>query len=215
MAQVPTGTIFSVATAFAAEKTVTAISNAATAVVSCTAHGYSNGDIVEITSGWGKLNKRAFRVAAVSADTFQLEGQDTTNTSFYPAGSSAGTVRKVTTWQQFEKVMNPQSNGGDPKTVNYKYVESDVEYSINDGFSATSYTLELDADAIGGAGYNAAKALTETQTDTIMQMRLRSGSPIYLPCKVALNENVKLQDGQINRVMVAFNGNNRATRYSA
>lgn len=215
MAQVPTGTLFSVATAFAADKTVTAISNAATAVVSCTAHGYSNGDIVEITSGWGKLNKRAFRVAAVSADTFQLEGQDTTNTSFYPAGSSAGTVRKVTTWQQFEKVMNPQSNGGDPKTVNYKYVESDVEYSINDGFSATSYTLELDADAIGGAGYNAAKSLTETQTDTIMQMRLRSGSPIYLPCKVALNENVKLQDGQINRVMVAFNGNNRATRYSA
>ena len=215
MAQVPTGTLFSVATAFAADKTVTAISNAATAVVSCTAHGYSNGDIVEITSGWGKLNKRVFRVAAVSADTFQLEGQDTTNTSFYPTGSSAGTVRKVTTWQQFEKVMNPQSNGGDPKTVNYKYVESDVEYSINDGFSATSYTLELDADAIGGAGYNAAKALTETQTDTIMQMRLRSGSPIYLPCKVALNENVKLQDGQINRVMVAFNGNNRATRYSA
>lgn len=215
MAQVPTGTLFSVATAFSADKTVTAITNAATAVVSCTAHGYSNGDIVEITSGWGKLNKRAFRVAAVSADTFQLEGQDTTNTSFYPTGSSAGTVRKVTTWQQFEKVMNPQSNGGDPKTVNYKYVESDVEYSINDGFSATSYTLELDADAIGGAGYNAAKTLTETQTDTIMQMRLRSGSPIYLPCKVALNENVKLQDGQINRVMVAFNGNNRATRYSA
>ena len=215
MAQVPTGTLFSIATVFGPDKTVTAISNAAIAVVSCTAHGFSNGDIVEITSGWGKLNKRAFRVAAVSADTFQLEGQDTTNTSFYPAGSSAGTVRKVTTWQQFEKVMNPQSTGGDPKTVNYKYVESDVEYSINDGFSATSYTLELDADAIGGAGYNAAKALTETQTDTIMQMRLRSGSPIYLPCKVALNENVKLQDGQINRVMVAFNGNNRATRYAA
>lgn len=215
MAQVPTGTLFSVATAFAADKTVTAISNAATAVVSCTAHGYSNGDIVEITSGWGKLNKRAFRVAAVSADTFQLEGQDTTNTSFYPTGSSAGTVRKVTTWQQLEKIMNPQSNGGDPKTVNYKYIESDVEYSINDGFSATSYTLELDADAIGGAGYNALKSLTEVQTDTIMRMQLRSGSPIYLPCKVALNENVKLTDGQINRVTAAFNGNNRATRYAA
>jgi len=215
MAQVPTGTIFSVAISFGPDKTVTSISNAAVAVVACTAHGYSNGDIVEITSGWGKLNKRAFRVASVSADSFQLEGQDTTNTSFYPAGSSGGTVRKVTGWQQFEKVMNPKSDGGDPKKVNYKYVESDVEYSINDGFSATSYTLELDADAIGGAGYGAAKALTETQTDTIMQMRLRSGSPIYLPCKVALNENVQLQEGQINRVMVAFNGNNRATRYAA
>lgn len=215
MAQVPTGTIFSVATAFGADKTITAITNAAVAVVSCVAHGFSNGDIIEITSGWGKLNKRAFRIATVSADSFQLEGQDTTNNGFYPSGSSAGSARKVTTWQQLEKIMNPQSNGGDPKTVNYKYIESDVEYSINDGFSATSYTLELDADAIGGAGYNALKSLTEVQTDTIMRMQLRSGSPIYLPCKVALNENVKLTDGQINRVTAAFNGNNRATRYAA
>lgn len=215
MAQVPTGTIFSVATAFGTDKTVTAITNATEAVVSSTAHGFSNGDIVELTSGWGKLNKRAFRVAAVTADTFKLEGQDTTNTGFYPVGSSSGTARKVLTWQQLEKVMNPQSQGGDPKTVNYKYLESDVEYSINDGFGATSYTIELDADAIVGAGYHALKALTEVQTDTIIKMALRSGSPIYLPCKVALNENVKLQDGQINRVTAAFNGNNRATRYAA
>ena len=53
MASLPNGTLFSVASAFASPKVVTAISNASEAVVSCTAHGYSAGDIVQIYSGWG------------------------------------------------------------------------------------------------------------------------------------------------------------------
>ena len=50
MATLPSGTLLSVATAFASAKTVTGISNAAEAVVSCTAHGYQVGDIVQIYS---------------------------------------------------------------------------------------------------------------------------------------------------------------------
>lgn len=215
MAQVPTGTTFFVASAFSAAKTVTAISNATEAVVSSTAHGFANTDIIEMTSGWGRLNKRVYRIKSVATDSFVLEGQDTTNTTFYPAASGAGSARKVSTLTQIVNVMNPQSQGGDPKTVNYKYIESDVEYSINDGFSATSYTLELDADSIGSAGYTAMKSLTEVQTDTCLLMVTRSGSKIYQPCTVSLNEAVRLQDGQINRVSVSFNGNNRLTRYAS
>lgn len=215
MAQVPTGTTFFIASAFGSDKTTTVVSNASEAVVTAAAHGFSNGDIVEITSGWGRLNKRNFRIKSVSTDTFVLEGQDTTNTTFYPAGTGLGTVRKATAFTQITGVMNPQSNGGDPKNVTYKFVESDVEYSINDGFSATNYTMELDADAIGGAGYTALKALTEVQTYTSLKMVTRSGSLLFQPCTVALNESVRLQDGQINRVNVAFNGANRLTRYAS
>ena len=66
---------------------------------------------------------------------------------------------------QFHCLARSQSatQGGDPKTVTYKFVESDVEYSINDGFSATSYTLDLDADSIGQPGYTALKSLTDAQ----------------------------------------------------
>lgn len=215
MAQVPTGTTFFIASAYATAKTVTAVSNAVEAVVSSTAHGYSNGDIIEMTSGWGRLNKRVYRVKAVAADSFTLEGQDTTNTTFFPAGTGVGSARKINTFTQITSVMNPQSSGGDPKTVNYKFVESDVEYSINDGFAATNYTMELDADAIGSAGYTALKSLTEVQTDTCLQMVTRSGSKVYQPCTVALNESIRLQDGQINRVTCAFSGNNRLTRYAS
>lgn len=215
MAQVPTGSTFFIASTFAASKTTTVVTNASEAVVTVTTHGYTNGDIVEITSGWGRLNRRNFRIKSVTTDTFVLEGADTTSTTFYPVGTGLGSVRKITAFTQITTTMNPQSTGGDPKTVTYKYVESDVEYSINDGFTATSYTLELDADSIGSAGYTALKTLTEVQTDTSLKIVTRSGSLIFQPCTVALNEAIRMQDGQINRVNVSFNGNNRLTRYAS
>lgn len=215
MAQVPTGTTFFIASAYGSAKTTTVASNATEAQITSAAHGYANGDIVEMTSGWGRLNKRVFRIKSVATDTFVLEGADTSNTTYFPAGSGLGSVREITTFTQLTSIMNPNSSGGDPKTVNYKFIESDVEYSINDGFAATSYTLELDADAIGSAGYTALKSLTDVQTDTCLKVVTRSGSLIFQPCTVALNEAVKMQDGQINRVTSAFNGNNRLTRYAS
>lgn len=215
MAQVPTGTLFFVASAFASSKTTTVATNAAECVITSAAHGYSNGDIVEMSSGWGRMHLRDFRIKSVTTDTFVLEGFDTTNTGFFPTGSGLGSVRKISTFTQITQVMNPQSSGGDPKNVTYKYTESDTENTINDGFSATNYTLELDADAISTAGYAALLALTQVQTTTCMKMLQRSGSVIYQPCTVALNESVQFQDGQINRVKAAFNGTNKLTRYAS
>jgi len=215
MAQVPTGSTFYVASTIAADKTVTVVTNATEAVVTSTAHGYTNGDVVIMISGWGRLNKRAFRIKSVTTDTFALEGADTSNTTFFPVGTGIGTVRKASAFTQISTVMNPSSSGGEPKKVTYKFIESDVEYSINDGFSATDYTLEMDADAIGSAGYTALKTLTDVQTDTILKIVTRSGSILLVPCTVALNESVRMQDGQINRVTVSFSGNNRAVRYAS
>ena len=166
-------------------------------------------------SGWGRLNKRAFRIESVSTDAFTLEDADTSNTTFYPAGTGTGTVQKISTFTQVTTVMNPSSSGGEPKTVEYKFIESDVSYSINDGFSSTSYSIDLDADSIGGAGYTALKTLTEVQTDTVLKIVTRSGSILLVPCTVALNETVKLTEGNINTVSCSFNGNNRAFRYAS
>lgn len=215
MAQVPTGSTFFIASTFAASKTTTVVTNASEAVVTSAGHGYSSGDIVEMTSGWGRLNRRNFRIKSVATDTFVLEGADTSSTTFYPVGTGVGSVRKISTFTQITTTMNPQSTGGDPKTVTYKFIESDVEYSINDGFTASSYTLELDADSIGSAGYTALKTLTEVQTDTSLKIVTRNGALIFQPCTVALNEAIRMQDGQINRVNVSFNGNNRLTRYAS
>ncbi|MBP8293133.1 MAG: hypothetical protein KAX65_10185 [Caldilineaceae bacterium] len=214
MAQVPTGTLFSVATVLSSAITVTAISNAADAVCTATGHGLTTGDVVQITSGWGRLNKRFFEVETVDANSFKLTNGDTSSTSFFPPGSGAGSAKEVTTWAQLSKVMNPATSGGEPKTVTYKFLESDVEYSINDGFTASSMTLEFDDDDTT-AGYTALRGLTDTQSDTCIKQLMRSGSRVYLPCTLALNDIPQLQEGQINRIRAQFNGNARHTRYAA
>lgn len=215
MARLPTGSTFWIASSIAAAKNVLGISNAPEAVVNCPAHGYNVGDVVIIYSAWGRLNKRAFRVKSVQTDSFVLERCDTSNTNFYPAGGGAGTVKEVVTFTQVTTVMNPSASGGEAKNVTYRYTESDVEYQINDGFTATGYTFDVDADSIDTAGYAALQTLTEVQTDTILKIVAKSGATQLIPGTVAVNDAEQYQDGQIARNRVAFNGNNRVMRYPA
>lgn len=205
----------SVASAFAAAKNVSGISNATEAVVSCTAHGYSVGDIVQLYSGWGRLNRRAVRVKSVLTDSFVAENIDTTNTEFFPSGSGGGTARKVTAFTQISKYLNATSSGGEPKTVTVRFMDEDTETNLNDGFSAVSESFDVDADQFGTTAYTTLRTLSEVQTDTILKKTLKSGAIILTPCKVALNENVKLADGSIMTNAVSISGNGRITRYQS
>ncbi|MGB4064254.1 MAG: phage tail tube protein [Azonexus sp.] len=213
MATLPSGTILAVASAFAAAKTVTAVSNAAEASVSCTAHGYSVGDILQLYSGWGRINRRAVRVKSATTDAFVAELIDTSNTEFFPSGSGVGTVRKVTTFTQIPKYLNPTQSGGDPKNVSVRFMDEDTDTNLNDGFNAVTESFEIDADQFGTASYNALRTLSDVQTDTILKKTLKTGAIIFTPCTVSLNENPKLSSGSIMTNVVSVNGNGRITRY--
>lgn len=213
MATLPKGTILAVASLFASAKAVTAVSNAAEAVVSCTAHGYSVGDIVQLYSGWGRINRLAVRVKSVLTDSFVAEGVNTTNPEFFPAGSGVGTVRKVSTWTQIPKYLNPSSSGGEPKTVTVEFQDEDVETNLNNGFSAISESFDIDADQFGSASYTTLVGLTDVQTDTILKKTLKSGSTIFTPCTVAINQNPTMSANSIMVNKVTVNGNGRVTRY--
>lgn len=217
MAQVPTGTTIFVASVFAAALSFSAASNASECVLTmASTTGLANGDFVEVTSGWGRLNLRAARIKSVVLNTsITLEGIDTSSTNFFPAGSGVGTVRKVSTWQEITLVTAVASSGGDPVNVDYKYLASDVRYKINDGFNGTDYTLTIDADAVSTAGYTALRTLTDVQTNTILRVTTRSGQIQLIPGTVALNESVQMNDGQINTVTASITGNNRTTRYAS
>ena len=214
MAALPNGTTYFVATAHGSTKTITAITNANPAVCTSTAHGFADGDIVNITSGWGRINRRSFKVSGSLTNSFELSGLDTSDTAIYPSGSSAGTAREVTTFTQVTKVMSPTTSGGDPKSSTYKFVEDDIEYSLNDGFSAMSLTMDIDDD-VSTAGYTALQALTESQADTTGKMRMKNGSYILFGCTVAMNEMPKIAEGQINRLGVVFNFTNKPVRYAS
>lgn len=218
MASLPTGSRISVATALAAKKTITNISNAAEAVVTSAAHGLQVGDIVIIFSGWGRLNGRVYRIKAVpTPDTFTLEGRNanTTSSTLFSPGGGAGHFVKAITWIDVVQILSNNTSGGEAKKVTYRYLESENEQEINDGFSPVSRSLEIDADAIDTPGYDAMVELSATGADTIQRLTMKSGAVSYLACTVAFNEEVLMQDGQVNRCKADFSGKSKSTRYAA
>lgn len=81
---------------------ITGATQANPCVITAVAHGYSNGDEVVIASvgGMTQLNGRNFKVAGVTANTFQLRYMDNTttvNSTAFGAYTSGGTVRRVFT----------------------------------------------------------------------------------------------------------------------
>lgn len=98
MATKAQGAIFSVETARASTKAITAITNANPAVVSSTAHGYANGNTVFLTGilGMTQLNNRAFTISGVTANTFNLTGEDSTPDGVYVSGGTAALLTMTT-----------------------------------------------------------------------------------------------------------------------
>jgi hypothetical protein len=213
MPSVVKGTRLYLATQFGSVVPTTAVSKASEAVVTANAHGFVAGDIVEFSSGWGRADKRAFRVKDPSTNAFTLEGLNTTNDDFFPAGQGVGSVRKVSTWVQVTKVLDNTPSGGTPKNITYSYWEEDGDGNVNDGFEANSSTLTLGTDARGTPGFAALQTLTDTQTPTILRIVERNAAIELMPCTVAMNSATQRQGGQINRFQVAVNGTARSTLY--
>ena len=215
MARTPNGTVHSVATVLASAKTISAITNTTEASCTSNGHGFGVGDSLLIYSGWGRLNFRAARVKSVTTDAFVLEGIDTSNTELFTAGGGAGSARKVGTWVDLDRTLNHSSSGGDAKTVNVKFIESDVEIVLNDGFNAVSRTFDMDADMIGTPSYTALKMLSDTNADTVVRRRAKTGAVSLIPAKVSFNEEETLTEGQAVTVKGTFNAQNVSTRYAA
>lgn len=150
-----------VADTYGSAITVSALSNASQAVATAAAHGLVNGDFVEITSGWPRLDGRIVRVADAATGTFELEGIDTTDTNLYPAGEGIGTVRKITAWATIPNPKDIAVSGGDPKTLEVDYVDLDDAVEVQVGKNPTRLTIPFKND-VTTDGY---AALQEADAD--------------------------------------------------
>lgn len=215
MARTPTGTQSAVATAFATALAFTAASNAAETVLTVTGATLVVGDFVEVTSTWGRISGRIWRVKTATASAITLEGCDTTNTALFPAGAGTGTLRRVTTWLPITQQLAVASSGGDPKTVNFSYVETSDDQTVFDGNNATQYTIDLDADAVGSATYNSLRTLSDAGTVTALRMTAPSGAVVLLSATLNLNENPTMTSGQVMANRVTFFGRGRTVRYAS
>ena len=213
-ASLPNGSLIAIGSAYGSDLPVTAITNANPAVATSTAHGLSNGDIVVVTSGWSRLNGKTVRVANVTANTFELEGIDTTSTTIYPAGSGTGTVKEVTTFTQISQILSSTTDGGEQNFLEYQFLEADSQTRIPTFKSASGLTLSV-ADDPTLAGYVAAAAANDDREARAVRVALANGSFIFYNGYVSVNKTPSLTVNELSAVEMTFSFLNEPVRYAS
>ncbi len=201
--KLPDGSTLSLANSYATAVTVTAVSNATTAVCTAAAHGLTTGSFVEITSGWSGLNARVFKVGAVTASTFELVGMDTSDTVKYPAGGGIGSVRSILAWTQVQQILDFSTSGGEQKFIDYEFLEDDFGRQMPGSFSAQSLTIGI-ADDPTLPGYIALKTASDARAIRAMRLSLRDGTNVLYNGYVSLNETPSATKGQVMQVKASL-----------
>ena len=154
--------------AIAAAKTITAISKASPAVVSCTGHGYSNGDIVFVLAeGMFQVDARVFRVASVATDTFKLEDENSTEYDDF----TSGTVAKVTLATNVTTATTISSSGGDFAMIDKTTIHANTRSEMPGLPNAISYTMEHIWDP-SDTGLKAMKVASDLQQRRVFKFTI-------------------------------------------
>lgn len=210
----PNGALLHIGSAYGSALTVSAITNANPAVATSTAHGLANGDYVVFTSGWTRLNGRTFRVANITANTFDLEGIDTTSVTTYASGSGIGSVKKVTTWTQIQQALSITSSGGEQQFTDYQFLEADSAVRIPTFKSPVQLTLSV-ADDPTLPGYIAAKAANDDRSPRAFRISLPNSAKLAYNAFVSIASTPSLTVNEVMALeMTATLVNPEPSRYS-
>lgn len=160
--------------ALAAAKTITAITKANPGVATSTAHGYTNGTYVKLTvQGMYQLDARVVRVANVTANTFELEGIDTTNFDTF----SSGSAEAITFGTSITTATSVNSSGGDFDFIDTTTIHSNVKTQIPGAANPATFTFENIWD-VSDAGLVAMKNASDSQAQRAFRFTFGTGGQI-------------------------------------
>lgn len=212
--RLPNGATVLIASSYGSPIIVSAISNANPAVATATAHGLTNGDFIELVSGWSKLTDRIFRVDNATTNTFALKGIDTTSTNAYPTGGGAGTARKVTGWTQLQQIVGSASEGGEQQFVTYQFLEGDSEKRIPTTKSAAGITFTVAYDP-ALPGYQLAEQANDDRLPRAVRINLPDGSILLYNAIISIGPTPTMKVNELMTVEVTLSLLGAPTRYAA
>lgn len=179
MARTPVnGLVVSIGSTFGSTKAMSAITNASSAVATLeAAHGFTTGDIMEIvTSGWPRLAGRVARVSNVATNDVTIN-INTSNTTDFPTGTGAGTVREITAWTNVGQILNDSftSSGGEQQYASFQYLDQDdqIEEPTSRAAGRIEFTIH---DDINAAGQVLLESLSASLAVTPFKFTARDGS---------------------------------------
>lgn len=162
--------------ALAAAKTITAISKANPGVVTSTAHGYANGDYVFISAqGMHQMNDRVARVANQAANTFELEGIDTTLFDTF----SSGTAEAITFGTSITSATTISAAGGGFDFIDTTTIHGNAKTQIPGLPAAATFNFDNIWD-VSDAGLLAMKTASDAQAKRAFKFTFGSGGQIMV-----------------------------------
>ena len=208
----PEGSAQTFSQTFAAAKTISAMTNANPAVATSTAHGYATGDEILLTSGWEDATDSVYTVRVVDANSFRIDGLDTTNTGFFPVGTGAGTAQKISGWTAIPQVLTISGSGGDPSFTDVQLLPKRNSLKIPTGFNATSITLTLAHDA-ANANYKTMVGISRNLSKVAFKQVISGGAVTYGYGYLSVSEMPTLNSNQVNQVTAAMTVLGRSISY--
>lgn len=211
----PNGSIVAIASGYGVSKTMSALSNANPAEATLeAAHGVTEGEYLEVTSGWSRLTDKIVRAGTVDTNDVLLLGIDSTLTSIFPAGTGIGSVREITGWTQLSQILQSNSQGGEQQFTTYQFLEDDQEKRIPTSKSASGLTLRI-ADDPTLAGYILASAANDDRLPRAVRITLPSGAVILYNAYISLNKTPSLTVNEVMSVEVTLSLLAEPVRYAA
>ncbi len=177
--QLPNGATLEVAQTIGAAITMSAVSNASTAVAALAAsHGVTANNPLIITSGWELLNNTVVEAGTVTSNDVNLKGIDTTSTSLYPTGSGTGSVRRITAWLEIPDVLSPSSTPGDQQYRDIQTLKAKKVRRLPTvrGADDMSFSVRPGGEE---AWFVALKKATAAVSPTVLRVTLVDGARIY------------------------------------
>lgn len=211
----PNGSTVDLASSYSAPVAITSITNANPAVVNAIAHGFTKGDIVQITSGWERLSNRSFVVGTVTADTFQLIGSqnDTTDTTLFPVGSSSGSAKTAETFTQISQITGVEFSGGEQAFLDVQFLSSATQVNIPTVKSAITMTLTVADDPAADFLETVQKYDQDLSINTL-RMNLVNGDSILYPAIITFSPTPNVTINELMTNTMTMSVQNQPTRYT-
>jgi hypothetical protein len=213
---VPNGSLVHIAASYGDATSMTAVTNADPGVATLeSSHAIAEGNFMEMTSGWSKLEKRIVRAGTVSTNNVNLEGINTTSTTLFPAGSGTGSIREVLTWTQLTQILEFAGEGGEQQFLPYQFLESDAERRIPTFKNAVGVNLVI-ADDDTLAGYILAQEANDDRTPRAVRITKPNGGIIVFSAYITLAPMPTLEINQLARAQVTMSLENpEPTKYAS